>query len=255
MDPGRAGDRTRDRVIGVRSRLAVAVAVGLVVWGCAAPAPPPSAAPTPAQTSAPSLAPADAAAVRVTVTVQDRSLVATSAVADFGVEEGIRMVHVRIVDDLELEVRLETDTTVTLTGPPEVCLVGPYSAPDDAGLSYPCWGSPDLGRMLAAQLTNDPEGHPMLQAGQPVVVDTTLARDGRRCDYPPGAWTLLVALGPVGVVTETDPHPIDLPPASFDIAPTTDQPLTLLPPKDVRYCGLAETVVVEQGEPPIKPSN
>ena len=220
---------------------------------CAAPVPvgpSQTAVPTPT----PSLSPAAAAAaVRVAVAVRDRSLAATSAVADFGIEEGIRMVHVRIVDDLEIEVTLESDTTITLTGPPEVCLVGPYSAPDDAGLSYPCWGDPDLGGSVTAQLVVDAAGHPTLQAGQPVVVNATLARDGQRCDYPPGSWTLRVALGPVGVATADDPHPIDLPPVLFDVSPTTDRSLTLLRLHDTRYCGLAETVYAEQGEPPILP--
>jgi len=221
----------------------------MVFSGCA-----PARSPAPTASPTPSLSPAEAAAaVRVSVTLKDRSLAATSAVADFGIKQGIRMVRVRILDDLEIQVQIASDTTITLAGPPVVCLVGPFSAPDDAGLADRCWGDPDLRALVAAQLSTDATGHPMLQAGHPIAVDAVLHRGARRCDYPPGRWVLEVALGPVGVATTAHANPVDLPPVKFDITPTTDQPLTLLKVLDTRYCGLAATVYLTQGEPPIRP--
>ena len=64
-----------------------------------------------------------------------------------------------------------------------------------------------------------------------------------------------MALGPVGLTTAADANPIDLAPVKFDIPPTSDEPLTLLKLLDTRYCGLAKTVFLTQGEPPIRPSN
>ena len=68
------------------------------------------------------------------------SLGATQAIADFGLEEGIRMVPVRIVEDLALEVRLETPRDITLAGPRRICLTGPFWNPLDAGLGRPLLG-------------------------------------------------------------------------------------------------------------------
>ena len=176
------------------------------------------------------------------------SLMATEAVADFGIEEGVRLVRVRILDELDLEVRIETTETLTLAAPPRVCLVGPYSAPDDAGLSDRCWGEPDLGGLLAEELTTDAAGHPMLIAGQPIVLSAALRRGDVRCDYPPGEWQLEVTLEPL--VYGVSVGALDLPPAALEVPPTADGPLPLNL-FGTRYCGLATVVYRDQGEPPV----
>jgi hypothetical protein len=188
------------------------------------------------------------AGVRVSAELTDSSLLATEAVADFGIEEGVRMVRVRILDGLDLDVRIETPDTLTLSGPPRVCLVGPYSAPDDAGLSDRCWGEPDLGALLAEQLPTDAAGHPMLVAGQPIVVSAALRRGDVRCDYPPGEWQLEVTLEPL--VDGTSAGGIELVPTSVEVPSRAAGPLPLIL-FDTRYCGLATIVYRDQGEPPV----
>ena len=59
---------------------------------------------------------------------------ATQAIADFGLEEGIRMVPVRIVEDMVLEVELAAERDVTFAAAPRLCLTGPFWNPLDAGL-------------------------------------------------------------------------------------------------------------------------
>jgi hypothetical protein len=186
--------------------------------------------------------------VRLSAAVIDRSLAATEAVADFAIADDVRLVRVRIVDDLHLKLSLDAPTSITLAEPPRVCLVGPYSAPDDAGLSDRCWGEPDLGTLVAAELPADAAGHPQLSADHPIVVDATLGRGQARCDYPPGAWTLEVTLEPL--VDGASAGAIDLPTISFDVPWQTPQPIPLRL-FDSRYCGLANAVYREQGEPPI----
>jgi hypothetical protein len=65
------------------------------------------------------------AGVTVSATVADVSLVAASGSADFGIEEGVRRVNVRVVDELALELRIESAQDVVLADPPFVCLIGP----------------------------------------------------------------------------------------------------------------------------------
>jgi hypothetical protein len=222
----------------------VATAVAIVsvgLWACG-----------PAPITSPSRHPADldelVAGVRVSVDVADSSLLATEAVADFGIEDGVRMVRVRIVDELDIDLRIETTETLTLAGPPRVCLVGPYSAPDDAGLSDRCWGEPDLGGLLAQQLTTDATGHPRLVAGQPIVVSGGLRRGTVRCDYPPGEWQLEVTLEPL--LDGSAAGRIELPAVSIDVPSLVADPLRLVL-FDTRYCGLATVVYRDQGEPPV----
>ena len=126
--------------------------------------------------------------------------------------------------------------------------MGPYSAPDDAGLSDRCWGDPDLGTLLAAQLPTDAAGHPRLSADQPIIVDAALRRGQVRCDYPPGEWTLEVALEPL--VNGTSVGPIDLAPVTFDVPWQTADPIPLRL-LGTRYCGLANAVYRDQGEPDV----
>ncbi len=154
----------------------------------------------------------------------------------------------RIVDGLHLKVSVEAPTSITLAGPPRVCVVGPYSAPDDAGLSDRCWGDPDLGTLMAAQLPTDPFGHPQILADRPVAMDVALRRGDVRCDYPPGAWTLEIAVEPL--VNGASVGPIDLPPLTFDVPWQTADPIPLRL-LGTRYCGLANVVYRDQGEPPV----
>jgi hypothetical protein len=188
------------------------------------------------------------ARMRVTATVVDRSLAATEAIADFGIEKGVRLVRVRIVDRLQVELRVETPEAIELVEPPRVCLAWHFSAPDDAGLADRCWGEPDLGGLLAAQLARDEAGHPLLPAGRPIVVDAALRRGDVRCDYPPGDWQLEMALEPL--VDGSPVGAMDLPPVGLLVLATGEGPLPFLR-FDTRFCGLATRVYLEQGEPPV----
>jgi hypothetical protein len=189
------------------------------------------------------------AGVHVSAAVVSSSLAATSAMADFGVDGGVRLVRVRILDEVRLELRIEAGRDVALAAPPRVCLVGPYAAPDDAGLTDPCWGQPDLGALVAAALATDGSGHPALAAGHPVVVDATLRRGDARCDYPPGGWTLQVAADPM--VDASAAGVLDLPALAVAIPFQGITASPLLPIDQTRYCGLATAVYGEQGEPPV----
>jgi len=213
--------------------LAAALAASGLIGACSA---------TPAT---PSLDPL--ASVHVTPTVGGTSLVATGAFADFGVNGGgARQVRVRIVDSMELALQVAADHEIVLAEPPVVCLVGPYSAPDDAGLESPCWGEPDLSALLAAQLTLNADNHYVLGTS-PVNVSRTLQRGTQRCDYPPGTWQVELRLNPVG----SSEGARYVPDTSFEVPITNSGPLQLLPTTQTRYCGLATAVVQQQGEPEI----
>src|SRR5207247_1467294 len=149
-------------------------------------------------------------------------------------------VHVRSLDEVHLDVRLMADQSITLADAPLVCFVGPFSAPDDAGLSDPCWGDPDLGKLLSAQLPRDGAGHFALPAGQSIDVAATLRRGTVRCDYPPGAWLLKVAARPLIDGSAVDP--ISLPDLNVDVPYVATDALPLLPTNVTRYCGLASVV-------------
>ena len=130
--------------------------------------------------------------------MDESSLGATQAIADFGLEEGIKMVPVRIVEDLALEVRLETPRDVTLAGAPRLCLTGPFWNPLDAGLSRSLLGRPGPRRIADRRACRaDADGRVTLRAGSPVVLRANLARGDERCDYPPGDWLLEVDAEPV----------------------------------------------------------
>jgi hypothetical protein len=217
--------------------------LGLWAWTSAqAPAPP---AEKPPLTAAEVLS-----EVRVSATVVDHSLAATHAVADFGIAEGVRLVRVRILDELQLELRVESGVDLALAGPPRVCLVGPYSAPDDGGLTDRCWGDPDLAGLLAAKLATDAGGHPTLDATQaPLIVAASLRRGEVRCDYPPGDWQLEVTLEPL--VDGVSLGVIDLPSIALSVPADAEDPTPLPLTESRRYCGLATAVYREQGEPPV----
>jgi hypothetical protein len=185
--------------------------------------------------------------VHVSATVAGSSLAAAQAIADFGLNEGVRLVRVRILDGLTLALRIETTSSVVFAEPPLLCLVGPFSAPDDAGLSDRCWGEPDLGGVVAGGLPSDQAGHPMFPADAPAAVSATLQRGDVRCDYPPGKWVLEIKVDPL--VDGTAMGARYLPDVSFEVPFATPAPLTLL--AQTRYCGLASVVFREQGEPPV----
>jgi hypothetical protein len=176
-------------------------------------------------------------------------LVATGAFADLGVHSGgVHLVRVRIVDSMDLGLRIASDQEIVLAEPPVLCLVGPYSAPDDAGLESPCWGEPDVSAQLASKLTRDANNHYVLGT-TPIELDTTLSRGTQRCDYPPGNWEVELKLNPVGS-SEGARYVPDTP---LDVPISDAGPLRLLPTTETRYCGLATAVVQQQGEPEIKP--
>jgi len=189
------------------------------------------------------------AGIRVSPTVTSVALEAATAIADFGIEQGVRLVRVRIVDRLELELQIEADQDVAFGVPPQLCLVGPDSAPDDAGLEDRCWGEPDLSDFLAAQLTTDAMGHPLLQAGDVIHIRATLWRGAARCDYAPGTWSLEINAAPV--VDGVHLRPMNGPDMSLEVPIPSHGPLRLLRPDQSRYCGLATRIYREQGEPPV----
>lgn len=188
--------------------------------------------------------------LHVRLSASDVGLLATGAFADFGINGGgARQVRVRIVDNLGISLRITADRPITLAEPPVVCLVGPYSAPDDAGLESPCWGAPDLSLLLTGQLARDSAGHYLLDPNTPVGLNIELSRGIERCDYPPGKWEVELKLNPI-----VDGSPAGaryVPDTPFDVPISETGPLTLLPTTETRYCGLATAVFQQQGEPEV----
>jgi hypothetical protein len=187
-----------------------------------------------------------AGTVSASAVTQSTSLLATGAFADFGLGRGISLVHVRIVDDLNLQVTLSATREVALADDPRLCLVGPFSAPDDAGLEDRCWGQPDLSAVTAEQ-AGWADGQRLLHAGQPLVIDATLRRGDVRCDYSPGDWVLEVKLNPLVDGSPAGARYIG--DAHFSVPIPEHGPLPLLLTDQTRYCGLATAIVNEQGEP------
>ncbi len=247
MNP-REVDRRLDGHRGLRMVLMSALIVlvsGLVLWGIASR---PSSVPRSAEereVAAGELL----AGIRISTSLSGATLAASKALVDFLAENDVRLVLVRIVEDLELEIRIETDQAVRFREPPSLCLIGPYSAPDDAGYSSPCWGTPDMGALLAAQLPSDGAGHAMFPAGRAIALPATLQRGGHRCDYPPGRWLLVVEANPL--VDGTPMGARQLAEIAFEIPWSNSSPLPFLPVKTVAYCGLANIVYKEQGAPQI----
>ena len=219
---------------------------GLVLWGVVASWP--SSVPRSAEER--ELAARELlSAIRISTSVSRSSLVASKALVDFLAENDVRLVLVRIVEDLDLEISIETHQAVAFREPPTLCLIGPYSAPDDAGYSSPCWGAPDIGALLAAQLPTDGAGHAMFPAGRAIVLSAALQRGTRRCDYPPGRWLLVVEVDPL--VDGTPMGARQLAEIAFEIPWSSSSPLPFVPVKTVAYCGSANVVYKEQGEPQI----
>jgi len=230
-----------------RTRLAVIAALvvlaGATLWWLSSSAPPRS--PEQRREAAQTLADEIGGAVTVT----GASFVATQATADLGISGGVHLVGVRILDELHLDLTIEARHTVALGSPLRVCLVGPYSAPDDAGLSDPCWGEPELGSLVAAQITSDASGHPQMEADPPIRLAVTLRRGDTRCDYPPGDWTLEITASPM--VDGTPADPIHLAPVGVAVPFDRASALSFLPVNETRYCGLASVIHRDQGEPPL----
>lgn len=187
--------------------------------------------------------------IRVSTNVAGSSLAATKALVDFLPENDVRLVLVRIVDDVDLELRIHADQTVAFGEPPGFCLIGPFSAPDDAGLWSPCWGAPEIGELVVAQLAADGAGHIVIPAGREIRVAATIRRVGGRCDYPPGQWVLRVDVEPL-----VDGTPMGLRPladSAFEVPYLGTGPLPFIPVGSQRYCGLANVVYRDQGEPEV----
>lgn len=189
------------------------------------------------------------AGIRVWINVSDSRLAASKGLVDFMAENDVRLVFVRIVDRLDLEIHIQARQGVTLSEPPSLCLIGPYSAPQDAGYESGCWGTPDIGEVLATALPTDGAGHPMFPAGRAIVFSASLHRGGLRCDYPPGPWLLTVEANPL--VDATPMGARQLREIPFDVPWAGSGPLPFLPVPTVAYCGSANIVYKQQGEPRI----
>lgn len=186
--------------------------------------------------------------VTASASANAESLLATGAFADFGVGNGIKLVRVRIVDDLNLHFELAATKDIALAEAPRVCLVGPYSAPDDAGLEDRCWGEPDISAQVDSALV-PADGQRVLRAGSPIAVDAQLRRGETRCDYSPGDWLLQVKLNPLVDGTAAGARYLD--DVEFEIPVPEHGPLQLLLTDKTRYCGLATVIYTEQGEPEV----
>lgn len=189
------------------------------------------------------------AAIRISTTLTGSSMAATKALVDFLPENDVRLVFVRIVDEIDLELRIETDGELTFSEPPRICLIGPFSAPDDGGFSSPCWGAPEVGELVVAQLGADAAGHAVLPRDRVIKIAATVQRVGGRCDYPPGQWLLRVEADPL-----VDGVPMGarrLPDVAFEVPYLGTGPLPFIPVSAMRYCGLANVVYREQGEPEV----
>jgi len=216
--------------------------VGLALW--ATRAPPPRSADE-RQAAAIKLL----SGIRISTQVTGSALAASKALVDFLAENDVRLVVVRVVDELTLDVQIEASQSVAFKDPPTFCLIGPFAAPDDAGYSSPCWGAQEIGALLAAQLPADDAGHRTFPAGGPIVVSATVQRGGPRCDYPPGRWLLRVEADPLVDGLPTGAR--QLAEIAFDVPWSTTDRLPFLAVSTVAYCGLANTVYREQGEPAI----
>jgi hypothetical protein len=180
--------------------------------------------------------PMDPGSVTVTAAARPTTIAASHAITD-SLDSGPSLVEVQVVDELTLEVTLTSAVELVLAGPPRLCLVGPYPAPDDAGLIDRCWGDPDPGAALGPALARDAAGRPILRPGAPVELDATIARGDVRCDYPPGAWRLEVVLTPL-----LDGHgwtDVVLPPTPLTVDANGLVPGRELTRLESRYCGMA----------------
>jgi hypothetical protein len=188
------------------------------------------------------------AGILASVKVDDDRLLAARAIADFGVGGEVRLVRVRIVDELRLDVRVDVTNELVSASPIVACLVGPDPAPDDAGLSDRCWGDADLGALFlqADKSAGNAGGRTPLAAGSRVIT-AVVHRGEAGCDYPPGTWRLELLVDPI--VDGVAAGPRYAPAAAFEVPFDADEPLRLV--EERRYCGLASKIYREQGEPPL----
>lgn len=216
------------------------VGVSGALVGCA------SSPPSPTQLPADDLM----AQITLSASAGTPDLVATSATADFGVQQGVRLVTVRIVERMQIDVHVASSFDMTFAEAPRLCLVGPYSAPDDGGLQDPCWGSPDLSALFGDRLPTSADGMPMIRAGQAIDLSVGLERGDVRCDYAPGQWTLEFDARPL-VDGRATSQSVYAPAALFSVPiPSGNTPLRYLGIDSTRYCGLATVIYRDQGEPP-----
>ena len=174
------------------------------------------------------------------------------ASADLGIEEGVRAVPVRIVEELTLRLTITTDRDLPFAMPPRVCLVGPFWNPLDAGLSDRCWGEPDLGGLVADALRGGEGGELRLEAGERIDLDATIERGDERCDYAPGEWRLHIDAelrlgGSVLPRVHMADIPLDLP-----LEPVGTV-LPFYPSSETRPCSYIAAVYTRQGEPLFDP--
>jgi hypothetical protein len=242
-------DRQRDGHRGLRvvvMSALIVLLIGLVLWGMEAR--PRVSAPRSAEgreVAAKELL----SGIRISTNVSRSTLAASKALVDFMAENDTRLVLVRIVDRLDLEIHIATQQASAFREPPSFCLIGPYSAPQDAGYESGCWGTPDIAKVLAAELPTDGAGHALFPADRALALSATMQRGGSRCDYPPGRWLLVVRADPL--VDGTPMGARQLAEVGFDIPWSTSDQLPFLPVPTVAYCGSANVVYREQGEPQI----
>lgn len=233
------------RPLAIVAGIAVVIVIaGIALWRGAPPPPPPLTA---AQREA--AAAEMVSGLHISTSVSDSTLAASKALVDFMMQNDTRLVLVRIVDVLDLEIRIETSQTIAFDAPPSFCLVGPDSAPDDGGYTSPCWGAPDLGGLIVAQLPTDPAGHPTFPGGDGSVLSATVERGGRRCEYAPGDWQLVIKGNPL--IDGMPAGDRELAKVDFDVPWMNAEPLPFLEVRTVAYCGLANRIYREQGEPEI----
>ena len=187
------------------------------------------------------------AGIRVTPTVESVSLVATKALADYGIGQHVGLVRVRIVEQMRLRLEVSSERDMDFAEKPKVCLVGPDSAPDDAGLEDRCWGDPELGRLLFGA-AGGPDV-PNLGPAAVLLSTVTLSRGNVRCDYAPGDWVFQLKVNPLVDGLPAGAEYITHVP--FTVPIPAHGPLPLLRIDTTRYCGLATRIVREQGEPEV----
>jgi hypothetical protein len=189
------------------------------------------------------------AGIRVSVTVKDAALAVMSALADFGIEGGTRQVDVRVVKELQLELRIDTERLVVLEDEPIVCLRGPFYRAPVSTVSDPCWGEPDLTAVLKGELLGNSDGRPVLSNRQAVTVEVSLARTDARCDYAPGGWHLELAANPR--IDGAAAGAREIANVVFDIPLDTVGPLERLPSEQTSICSSPASVFTSQGDPPV----
>lgn len=185
------------------------------------------------------------AALQAVAVASGASLASAAAFAD-SLETGIRLVRVRIVDELEMGVMLLSETGVTLAEPPELCFHWFHAAPDDAGLESPCWGVPDPSAVFAEQMARA-DGTWRLDPGGVVSNQVFMTRGGGRCDFPPGDWVLRVRYVPLVDGVAQEPRYVRAP---FEVAYDPREVPRRLSLTETRFCGLASGIVRDQGEAP-----